>query len=181
MKNISISKSILFSTLFLIVNFSSPLRGQGYWSDYWISEERGLETALPGGYLAGYCCSGSYCDDRKLFFRSGENFWEGPVRRYVPPKYSKPISEETGSFIVDDGYLISGLQCTGDYCDNIILEMTKTTLKVHRDRAFWTGWISEENGRNRYVAPAGHFIIGYDCRGSYCDDRRFLVAPVSRE
>ncbi|MBN2350189.1 MAG: hypothetical protein JXJ22_15225 [Bacteroidales bacterium] len=153
-----------------------------YWTNT-ISEEQGKINAKCGYYLAGYRCSGSYCDNRQLYFVSYPAF-DKSQNCNSTTFTSAAISEERPSnvFIVPQGFLINGISCQGSYCDNLKFaysENNKADISVNLSKKFWSTWISEETGKNEYIAPDGHFIIGYECRGSYCDDRRFLVAPLS--
>ena len=164
--------------------FSQNLTGKkGYWTE-WISEEQGNVIANPGYYLAGYRCSGRYADNQQLYFVSYEGFNTLPGGTILS-KWSNSISEEhtSNKYIAEQGYLITGINCSGEYCDNIKFRIGKNQaidISVDRSEEFWTEWISEEKGRNEYLAPDGYFIIGYECKGSFCDNRRFLVAPLKK-
>lgn len=166
----------------LYENVSEAPTEMGYWTELF-SEEQASMIARPGYYLAGYRCFARYCDNRQLYFRSYPNFDRNDGGS-INQSWSNEISEESPNncFIVSQGFLISGIQCRGGYCDNLrfyIAQNRTANLSVNKCRQFWTNWISEEgNPANDYIAPAGHFIIGYECRGRYCDDRRFLVTSL---
>ncbi len=153
-----------------------------YWTN-WVSEEEGEVLAKPGFYLAGYRCSGKYGDNQKLYFKSFESF-DRTANGSTYRRWVKSISEEPPSdrYLASQGFLMTGLRCSGRYCDNINLQVARNRradLSVDRTRQYWTHWISEESDWNEFIAPEGHFIVGYECKGSYCDDRRFLVAPIN--
>lgn len=86
-----------------------------------------------------------------------------------------PMSEESGrdSRRCTSGYLLSGIECSGRYCDNKRLRCCPY-LDGQADRTarnYSSRWISEETGggrSNQYSTK--DFINGLTCRGSYCDD-----------
>lgn len=64
--------------------------------------------------------------------------------------------------------LISAVQCSGKYCDNI-RAYCQPAGAVQADN-IWPYYISEESPSNTSVAPAGYWITGMACQGSYCDN-----------
>ena len=117
----------------------------------------------------------------------GQGYWTGWISEEQDTIQARPgyylafVSDETGVAVAPQGYLISGLKCWNDYCDHVALEIAQNrdaNLLVDRSKWKWTPWLSEESHKNYYVAPEGWFIIGYVCSGSYCDDRRFMIAPL---
>jgi hypothetical protein len=100
------------------------------------------------------------------------------------------ISDETRGMSCGAGYGLAKVECAGRYCDNI-----KLTCAPYIDRplqrepagAYWTKWFSEERtgdvveGFNFPVLADPYSIaIGMQCRGSYCDDIRLRMLPLSR-
>src|SRR3982074_471122 len=70
-----------------------------------------------------------------------------------------PISEETPPATCNPGSFISGIRCTGSYCDNI-----KISCAVFRGaalgRASWMPWVSEEQGLKGMPAEPSHCRAG---------------------
>jgi hypothetical protein len=87
-----------------------------------------------------------------------------------------PISEETPPATCNPGSFISGIRCTGSYCDNI-----KISCAVFRGaalgRASWMPWVSEEQGLRE--CPQNHLIAGLACQGSYCDNVSLYCVEVT--
>jgi hypothetical protein len=79
-----------------------------------------------------------------------------------------PISEETGPAICEPGDYISGIRCTGKYCDNITINCLRLRDASRVHYGVWTDWVSEEQGRRE--CPPNHLVAGLKCRGKYCDD-----------
>jgi hypothetical protein len=77
------------------------------------------------------------------------------------------VSEEQGEAnpAVCNG-LVSGLGCSGRYCDNVGLECT-TPLGL--GESTWSPYFSEE-GSAEYVCPEGQYVTGARCTGRYCDN-----------
>jgi hypothetical protein len=87
----------------------------------------------------------------------------------------RPISEETPPATCARGSFISGIRCTGRYCDNIQISCAR-----FRDAALgpgiWTAWVSEEQGSR--ACPQKHLIAGLKCRGKYCDNISLYCVEV---
>jgi hypothetical protein len=64
------------------------------------------------------------------------------------------------------GSLVSGLGCSGRYCDNVGLECS---APVGTGDSFWSSYFSEE-GSAEFVCPEGHYVTGARCSGRYCDN-----------
>jgi hypothetical protein len=84
-----------------------------------------------------------------------------------------PVSEEQGIAQCGSGYLLSGIECSGSYCDNKRLRCCPYLGGQPDSTATRYGlpWISEETGggRTNFVVT-GDFLDGLACRGRYCDD-----------
>jgi hypothetical protein len=87
-----------------------------------------------------------------------------------------PISEETPPAICDSGSFISGIRCTGGYCDNIKIFCTRIA-DAALGHGSWTAWFSEEEGRRE--CPPSHLIAGLACQGSYCDNISLYCVEVT--
>ena len=76
--------------------------------------------------------------------------------------------------------LLSGIKCSGRYCDNIGLQCWPQVYNAYNWQ--WTRHVSEENGgqmncnvtnpfeRGDWPADEPAFITGISCNGSYCDN-----------
>jgi hypothetical protein len=87
-----------------------------------------------------------------------------------------PISEETPPAICNPGSFISGIRCTGGYCDNIRIFCTRIS-DAAIGRGSWMAWVSEEQGRRE--CPPNHLIAGLACRGGYCDNISLYCVEVT--
>jgi hypothetical protein len=171
---------------------------QFYWTE-WISEEGNLPSSCNNGFdgAIGFACAGSNCDNVKLACArvpGGLLLDEGTTR------WSEHFSEEGAksgqnlrlcNAIVPSG-IVTGIHCTGRYCDNIALECTSPMslrfefqfphFRVEKRPATltgcgWSGWLSEEDG-GVFNFSKGNFITGVECGGSYCDNKRFFVCSL---
>jgi hypothetical protein len=89
-----------------------------------------------------------------------------------------PISEETPPAACWAGWFVSGIRCTGRYCDNIEITCTKipgaTVGADHR----WTPWVSEERPSTAWCGPGPNLIAGFACNGRYCDNISLYCVPL---
>jgi hypothetical protein len=88
-----------------------------------------------------------------------------------------PISEETPPAICDPGAFISGIRCTGGWCDNIQISCARFRNAI-LGRGSWMPWVSEEGGGRR-ECPPNHLIAGLTCRGSNCDNISLYCVEVT--
>jgi hypothetical protein len=87
-----------------------------------------------------------------------------------------PISEETPPATCNPGSFISGIRCTGSYCDNMTISCA-LFRGAALGRASWAAWVSEEQGRRE--CPQNHLIAGLACRGSNCDNVSLYCVEVT--
>lgn len=137
--------------------------------------------------LAGITCSGSYCDNIRpscgSFARDLYDIrWTGYVSEegggtaacHVPNPF------ERGDWPSGEPAFITGFACKGSYCDNLALECVALRdafpESLGGGACRWTGWVSEEQGTLSFPPNTG--AIRMQCRGSYCDDKRFFVCPI---
>lgn len=86
------------------------------WSGY-VSEEQSSGFAYDDKVLAGIRCKGSYCDDM-----SGRMLGSPTLGAISSCRWSSAFSEERpGHAICGMDELVTGLKCTGRYCDNLSL------------------------------------------------------------
>src|SRR5215203_1579503 len=88
-----------------------------------------------------------------------------------------PISEETPPATCNPGAFVTGIRCTGPYCDKIQISCApfqNATL----GQGSWTAWVSEEAG-GRKECPASHLITGLPGGGRYCDNISLYCVEVT--
>lgn len=91
------------------------------------------------------------------------DFWTGYTSEEYPPVRCH------------QGGLMSGVACTGRYCDNMALLCSQTSYAYAL--RFWSPFISEE-APNSFICPNGGFITALDCNGRYCDNLAVECAPL---
>lgn len=72
------------------------------------------------GVMTGIRCSGSYCDQISVECATPTVTFEG-VTEFVEVEdcfWTDPISEENPPFVAPPGHFITGVDCSGWYCDN---------------------------------------------------------------
>ena len=78
-----------------------------------------------------------------------------------------PVSEEDPPAVCDSGSFVTGIQCTGKYCDNIKISCSRFP-DADLGSTEWTPWISEEKGTRH--CSTNRYIAGLACKGKYCDN-----------
>jgi hypothetical protein len=81
-------------------------------------------------------------------------------------EWQQHISEEGGAMAICKRGLMTGIHCTGKYCDNVSVGCT-TQPRLGRTTS-WTPWHSEEN--KALMCGDGYFISKLKCQGRYCDN-----------
>jgi hypothetical protein len=76
-------------------------------------------------------------------------------------------SEEYPPISCDSASLMSTVQCTGGYCDNIRAYCQPTRGSL--GSAYWTSYFSEESTNYRLCA-SGYWVTGLACKGGWCDN-----------
>lgn len=76
-------------------------------------------------------------------------------------------SEEFPPISCDSSSLLSAVQCSGNYCDNI--RATCTPTAGSRGGSTWTSYFSEEGTSWRYCG-SNQWVTGLACTGSNCDN-----------
>lgn len=85
-------------------------------------------------------------------------------------------SEEFPPISCDSGSLMSYVQCTGRYCDNIRAYCSPTGGGL--GGSYWTGYFSEEGG-GPAVCATGYWVTGLSCQGDYCDNVALQCSYIS--
>ncbi len=74
------------------------------------------------------------------------------------------ISEETPPATCSSGQIVTGVDCSGPYCDNVQIECHGFG-GAHGTRT-WSSWFWENSGRE---CSGKGYITGLACKDSYCD------------
>ena len=154
--------------------FASPAKAESVGP---ISEETPPLTCNAGRFVGSLKCTGRYCDNLRVSCRTvgkehvGESSW------------GKWLSEETrrGNYRTNNcpgSRYIAGMACKGKYCDKISLYCVKLDLPVLPCKR--TKWVSEENG-GFLSFPPNTVATAKDCKGRYCDNKRFAVCEIADE
>jgi hypothetical protein len=77
-------------------------------------------------------------------------------------------SEEYPPIGCNSGQAVTGVRCTGSYCDNIGAYCGAVGTSTTTSRS-WTSFVSEEGGGTRYC-PGSGIMTGLACNGRYCDN-----------
>ena len=147
------------------------------WTAYSSEEDNKNPRALCdyAEIVRGFACKGRYCDNIAVKCDYEKRTVIDDPDAYWSPFYSEELKQ--GQLLIcPDGSFISGINCSGRYCDGISLHCTEVTASAHRG-CFWTEHISEEN-LGRLDIPKGFGAAGIKCKGKYCDDKQILVCPT---
>lgn len=88
-----------------------------YWWSQWFSEEAPSQVISGIGFVSGVGCRGGWCDNLRLNF-----FSSNLIRNNGQCHFSRMFSEEPpASANCGGGEFVSGVRCTGPYCDNLEL------------------------------------------------------------
>jgi hypothetical protein len=121
----------------------------------------------PGGYAAsGVQCQGRYCDDVIL---TCCRYTAKSSTHADPHNWSNWYSEERGGYPspAKTYQFIAGVECSGDYCDNLRVDRHTPGLTVGTDCSTLERISEETHGTQ---CPANQFISELRCTGSYCDN-----------
>jgi hypothetical protein len=184
---------------------AGPARAQ---TSYWTSStsEEYPPASCQSGYVANdISCKGSYCDNIRL--RCVARASEGLA--FVSSYWSSWFSEEGGTnletkitplciaggdcgpsitmpvgrnfHVCHNGAgIVTAITCKGKYCDNLSLRCQKPDSSKHHLRACsWTPYFSEEGSGSPFVPGTNRVIVGIECKGSYCDNKRALICDLA--
>ncbi len=167
-----------FISIILLFFMMNNVYATEYWTNFFSEEGSGRQTCDRGYAIAGIKCQGNYCDNKQLLCRSypskrnDSSYWHSSV-----------ISEEgpNASFRTDKpvnlGFL-SGLGCSGGYCDNISFKVLVTTGMQHTGGWEWKPFFSEEYPSQGVCKP-NQFVTGIGCKGKYCDNISIHCSDVN--
>lgn len=86
------------------------------------------------------------------------------------------FSEETAVGQCPVNQLVTGVDCSGSYCDNKMLQChpSPTTL----GSGSWTSWFSDGNTNNFRVCGGTSYVTAMQCDGNYCDNLKLFCSPT---
>lgn len=154
-----------------------------------ISEET-PPTSCGNKLVFGIKCSGRYCDNitpvcgfttYKIYDVKWTKFVSEERGGTISCNVPNPSEKEHGNWGAGEPAFIIGFSCKGRYCDNVALECAAlknayTNAQSARKGCRWTRWTSEEQPPLYF--PYHLAAISMQCRGRYCDDKRFLLCPI---
>lgn len=129
------------------------------------SEEDPPATCKNGYALKGLVCSGSNCDNKTLICERYYNRVDGSAKH----RWSRWFSEESPNSESSKSDFVSGVGCSGRYCDNIRLRLFRSSVLENSESCHWSERFSEERP-NQMMCNAGEFVAGLRCTGGYCDN-----------
>jgi len=156
-----------------------------------ISDETSFAVCPDHYLLSGVKCEGRYCDDitpiccRYLSERyQPSNSIDDAPSPPLPPGsdnqyWTAPYSEEgTGLSPSKPGLdgLVSGLRCSGDYCDDLQLRRASPGAK-RGGTCVWLDPTSEEDAGAQ--CSERYYVNDIKCAGSYCDELSLQCCSIS--
>lgn len=147
------------------------------WTGYVSEESTSPATCSYGRAAVGFECAGAFCD--RIRMRCDD--LPGAI-----PGYSSwsPWFEHDGrnAYVCPGDEWITGIQCWGDYCDNISIRCT--SMQVWAEGGANWHYPSGKQGYSEedrpFISPAGRFIAGIRCWGTYCDEKAYITYAVAR-
>lgn len=133
------------------------------WTSYFSEEGTGYKTCSSGYSVRGIQCSGDYCDNIRLYC-SNSTFPSLTTSDYYWTDFA---SEEEGWVECDYGYVVTGVACDGDYCDDIALRCTAVKYSYLNDD-YTGGRVSDETSAS--YATTYYRIDGFTITGDYGDN-----------
>ena len=91
------------------------------------------------------------------------------------PEWTAWFSDEDRGSASCNG-LISGMECSGRYCDSVRLGCDYSLGSDHVSSR-WKGWFSDGDN-SKSLCDKGQFVTAVQCKGRYCDDLRLSCASV---
>jgi M6 family metalloprotease-like protein len=130
----------------------------------WTSEEKAPVHCNEHHGATGFACKGGYCDNVNLYgshvpLDYSTTYWsnyfseEGPTN-IKERLFGSNLHHCFGGFGSNKG-IVTGISCSGGYCDNISLQCTKPASGTLTD-CWWSEWLSEEQVLNFF--GEGNFI-----------------------
>ena len=86
------------------------------------------------------------------------------------------FSEENGGAVCPAGMSLNGMECSGNYCDNLRIRCRNDGDTFLGSDSYWTNFFSEEQGGGG--CAGGYAVTGVWCSGSYCDNIQLRCTEV---
>lgn len=148
-----------------------------------LSEEDPPAACPTGTAVAGFQCSGDFCDNititcRAIAGRAGATDWTEWVE--ADGQDTAWCSDPGLGITSGDGpigdFVMTGLACRGDNCDDISLHCTRYPVQIDRASCVTTRHSDENRGVG---LPPGHVIAGIRCSGRHCDNKDITYCATS--
>jgi len=148
----------------------TEVEGQCYSTDWFSEEGSGRADCDPGYAVRGITCEGRYCDNKQLYCCTDNLPTLDPNNRIDSPWFS----EEDSDGFVDENRALTGLGCSGRYCDNLQMTMHGFEGGTPPIQSSWwqNGFSEEPPGYDR--CRDNGYVAGIKCSGDYCDNLRFF-------
>ncbi len=125
--------------------------------------------------MFGMCALIAACVTQEEDARSADTLGQVEQAATYRATWTRWISEEDGQCdtcgaICPEGTVAIGVDCSGDYCDNIRLRCDRFTglLDNHPSHWEWSQWIGRDRADD--FCPDGEWITGIKCEGNWCDN-----------
>mmetsp|Transcript_16309 Transcript_16309/g.29828 ORF Transcript_16309/g.29828 Transcript_16309/m.29828 type:complete len:336 (-) Transcript_16309:827-1834(-) len=143
-------------------------RGDSYVPSSWFSEENGGRSDLLKFPISSIRTSGRFADSMQLL---GTKLGSGEVLDTSSITLTSEFSEGS-SRACPAGQLVTGIRCSGRYCDNKQLECAalRKDYQVDTARVAYSATFSEETGVGQCTFAT--YMSGLECSGEYCDNLR---------
>ena len=136
------------------------------------SDEFGPVSCQAGFAVRGMKCQGKYCDNMilnccpyKVGADSAASF-----------SWSAWFSEESPNKIISADGFVCGLKASGEYSDNLSLQILRSSNLKHVGACSTLSLFSEEQPEGS-TCPTNAFVAGVECWGSHCDNLRLVCCP----
>jgi hypothetical protein len=86
--------------------------------------------------------------------------------------------ENTSGQMCPTGYVVTGIKCSGDYCDNKQLQCCRISNLVLGDSLHFSQYFSEE--KKNFYKNDHEVVVGMRCMGRYCDKISLTTRSIQR-
>jgi hypothetical protein len=142
---------------------SGPAFAYCYLSDWFSEEGKASAFCKPGYAVRGVLCSGRHCDNKRLRCCDYAGVYDRSTRFWWSPWFSE---EGEGQFLSSAGF-VSGIACSGAYCDNLRLNYFSSSLVRNNGQCRFTRPFSGEGSASGNCGD-NEFVAGCRCSGPYC-------------
>ena len=127
----------------------------------YFSSSEGVSQCASGYLVKGIACKGSYCDSKSLHCQSYSTTFDDKASYSWSGWFS---DEDPHGYECPNGGYVSGVGCSGMYCDSIRIRCTNTSTKQASGNYRSTKYFSA----GKEVCDQGQFVVGIRCKGKYC-------------